>query len=320
MYRRDGQLIFTGERGYIDDLDSLPFPALHLFPPLSLYHPMPGNVKKIPYAQMMTSRGCPYQCTFCDRKVFGRLFRARSPKNVVDEIETLMKRFGVKEVKFNDDTFNVDQKRVIDICEEILTRNIKIPWTCRVDANHLSQDLLKIMRRAGCWQIGFGIENADPAILKSIKKSISPEEGRSIVRLAKKCGMNVKVSFMFGLPGETEATIRSTIDFAKTLPADIVNFHIFIPFPGTELFQTISAQGALLHRNYQHYCQLNLPKDNHLPFVPKGLTEDQIRQFSSRAYKSFYLRPAYIYSQLKQIRSLADIDRYWQAFLAIMGL
>jgi radical SAM superfamily enzyme YgiQ (UPF0313 family) len=281
---------------------------------------MPGNVKKTPYAQMMTSRGCPYQCTFCDRKVFGRIFRARSPKNVVDEIEMLMERFGVKEVKFNDDTFNVDPKRVIGICEEMLKRNIKIPWTCRVDANNLSSDLLKIMKQAGCWQIGFGIENADPAILKAIKKSISPEEGKRIVQLAKKCGMTVKVSFMLGLPGETEATIRKTIDFAKTLPADILNFHIFIPFPGTELFQTISAQGALLHKHYQHYCQLNLPKDMHLPFVAEGLTEDQIRRFSSQAHRSFYLRPAYIYRQLKQIRSFADIGRYWQAFLAVMDL
>lgn len=320
MYRRDGQLIFTGGRGYIDDLDSLPFPALHLFPPLSIYHPMPGNVRKMPYAQMMTSRGCPNQCTFCDRKVFGRTFRARSPKNVVDEIEMLMKRLGVKEVKFNDDTFNVDIKRVVDICEEILKRNINVPWTCRVDANNLSPDLLKIMKRAGCWQIGFGIENADPAILKAIKKSESLEESKRTVQLVTECGINAKISFMFGLPGETEATIRKTIAFAKTLSADIVNFHIFIPFPGTELFRTLSAQGAILHKNYQHYCQLNLPKDRHLPFVPEGLTEDQIRRFSSQAYKSFYLRPTYIYSQLKQIRNLADIDRYWQAFLAVIGL
>lgn len=320
VYKRDGGLIFTGKRAYVDDLDSLPFPALHLFPPLSIYHPMPGNVRKMPYAQMMTSRGCPYQCTFCDRKVFGQLFRARSPKNVVDEIETLVRQFGVKEVKFNDDTFNVDVKRVIDICEEILKRNIKIPWTCRVHINNLSLDLLKVMKQAGCWQIGFGIENTDPGILKDIKKIMSPEDGRKAVQMAKECGINVKVSFMFGLPGETEETMRKTAAFARTLPADIVNFHIFVPFPGTELFQTISAHGELLHKNYQHYCQLNLPKNMHLPFVPKGLTENQIRRHSSEAYKAYYLRPAYIYSQVRQIRSLSDIYRYWQAFLAIIEL
>lgn len=320
MYRQNGELIFTGKRTYIGDLDSLPFPAFHLFPPLSAYHPMPGNVRKMPYAQMMTSRGCPFQCTFCDRKVFGRLFRARSPKNVVDEIEMLMKRFGAKEVKFNDDTFNIDLERVIDICEEILKRKIKIPWTCRVHAKNLTPHLLKTMKRAGCWQIGFGIESADPNMLKEIKKSMTPEDGSKAVYLAKECSMNVKVSFMFGLPGETEETIRRTIDFAKTLPADIVNFHIFIPFPGTELFRTISAQGALLHKNYQHYCQLNLPENMRLPFVPPGLTENRIRNFSRTAHKSFYLRPSYIYSQLRQIRSLLDIYRYWQGFLAIIDL
>lgn len=320
MYRKDDELIFTGKRAYIADLDSLPFSALHLFPPLSVYHPMPGNVKRIPYVQMITSRGCPYQCTFCDRKVFGQLFRARSPRNVVDEIEILMNQFRVKEVKFNDDTFNVDPKRVMDICEEILMRNIRIPWTCRVRVNNLSRDLLKIMKRAGCWQIGFGIENVDPKILKEIKKSISPEEGRRTVQLAKECGINVKVSFMLGLPGETKETIKKTIAFAKTLPADIVNFHIFIPFPGSELFKTISESGELLHKNYEHYCQLNLPENMHLPFVTKGLTENQIRAASQRAYKSFYLRPTYIYSQLRQIKNFWDIYRYWQAFLAIIGL
>ena len=214
----------------------------------------------------------------------------------------------------------MDVKRVVNICEEMLKRNIKIPWTCRVHVNNLSFDLLKIMKRAGCWQIGFGIENANPAILKSIKKSMSLKEGKRAVQLAKECGINVKVSFMFGLPEESEETVQETIAFAKTLMADIVNFHIFIPFPGTELFRTISARGELLHRDYQHYCQLNLPENMHLPFVTKRLTENQIRRYSSQAYKSYYLRPAYLYSQLRQIRSPWDIYRYWQAFLAIIGL
>ncbi|MGE5197413.1 MAG: B12-binding domain-containing radical SAM protein [Deltaproteobacteria bacterium] len=319
-YRRDGELVFTGERSYIENLDSLPYPAFHLFPPLSVYHPMPGNVKKMPYTQIMTSRGCPYQCTFCDRKVFGQVFRSRSPKNVVGEIEMLMKRFGIREVKFNDDTFNADPERAADICEEMLKRNLRIPWTCRVHINKISRELLTTMRRAGCWQIGFGIESTDPDILEQIKRPVPPEKGREAVLLAKKCGMNVKVSFMLGLPGENEKTIQDTIDFSKTTPADIVNFHIFIPFPGTELFRNITSQGALLHRNYHQYCQLNLPKDSRLPFVAEGLTEEQIRRASSRAHKSFYLRPAYIVSQLLQIRSIFDVQRYWKGFVTIIGL
>ena len=320
MYRKNGELAYTAKRDYVDNLDSLPFPAFHLFPPLSKYHPMPGNVRGVPYVQMMTSRGCPYQCTFCDRKVFGQLFRARSPKNVVDEIEMLMQRFAIKEVKFNDDTFNVNPARVIEICEEMLKRNIKILWTCRVHVKNLSLELLKIMKRSGCWQIGFGIESADAAILEKIKKNITLDECRDAVRVAKACRMNVKVSFMLGLPGETEKTMQKTIDFAKTLPADIVNFHIFIPFPGTELFNKINNEGLLLHRNYQHYCQLNLPKYMHLPFISEGLEEEQIRKFSSRAHRSFYLRPIYIGRQLRQIRSFSDVYRYWQGFLAIVSL
>lgn len=320
IYRNGDELILTEARALIKDLDSLPFPALDLFPPLWKYHPMPGNTRKTPYVQMMTSRGCPYLCTFCDRKVFGEKYRTRSPGNVVDEIERLMNKYGVREVKFNDDTFTIDQRRVIQICDEILRRKLKIVWTCRVHVKNISRKLLKIMKRAGCWQIGFGIETGDSTMLKNINKNMTLKESRSAVTWAKEFGMNVKVSFMFGLPGETKETIQRTIDFAKTLKADIVNFHIFIPFPGTELFKRMCQAGTLLHRNYQYYCQLNLPKYMHLPYIPLGVKEEQIRQASSRAHKSFYLRPSYIYSQLIQVRSFSDVYRYWQGFLTIVNL
>lgn len=320
IYRKDSELILTKDKPLIENLDSLPFPALHLFPPLSKYHPMPGNARKTPYVQMITSRGCPYRCTFCDRRVFGERYRVRSPKNVVDEIERLIEGYGVREVKFNDDTFTIDQKRVFQICEEILKRNLKIIWACRTHAKNTSRDLLRIMKRAGCWQIGLGLETGDINMLKEINKSMTLEEGKRTITWAKEFGINVKVSFMFGLPGETKETIQRTTDFAKTLKADIVNFHIFIPFPGTELFKRICREGSLLHRNYQYYCQLNLPRHIHLPFIPQGLREEQIRQASSVAHKSFYLRPGYIYSQLIQIRSFADVYRYWQGFLTIINL
>lgn len=318
--RDNEELIRTGERAFIKDLDSLPFPALHLFPPLSKYHPMPGNVRRIPYVQMITSRGCPYQCTFCDRNVFGERYRMRSSHNVVDEVERLIGEYGVREVKFNDDTFTINQGRVIQICEEMLRRNLKIVWACRTHVRNVSKALLRIMRRAGCWQIGFGIEAGDHKILGEIKKSMTLEEGKAAIEWAKKEGINVKISFMFGLPGETKETILRTIEFAKTLKADIVNFHIFIPFPGTELFKRICQEGTLSHRNYQYYCQLNLPKYMHLPYIPQGMTEEQVRQASIMAHKAFYLRPSYIYSQLIQIRSIFDIYRYWQAFLTIINL
>ncbi len=319
-YKTEAGLVFNPERSHIKDLDTLPFPAFHLFPPLSSYHPMPGNVKRLPYAQMMTSRGCPFQCTFCDRKVFGRDFRCRSAANVIDEVEWLVQRFGVREVKFNDDTFNVDAARVEKICEGLMKKKLKLPWTCRVHADNLTRGLLKTMRRAGCWQIGFGIENADPAMLSRIKKEITPERGRNAARLAKECGMNVKVSFMLGLPGETEESMRETLRFARTLKADIVNFHIFIPFPGTELYRQLETEHSIRHHDYQDYCQLNLPLDRRLPFVAPGLNEEMIRKASSTAHRSFYLRPGYILSQLVQVRTPLDIYRYWQAFLTVLSL
>ncbi|MFC1514805.1 B12-binding domain-containing radical SAM protein [Candidatus Omnitrophota bacterium] len=320
IYHDKGRFVRTESRTFAKDLDSLPFPALHLFPPLSKYYPMPGSVRKKPYVQVMSSRGCPYRCTFCDRATFGGKYRARSPQNVVDEIEMLIARFGVKEIKFNDDTFNVDEDRVVGICEEIIKRRLEIIWTCRIHARNVSVRLLKIMKHAGCWQIGFGIESGDRELLARLNKSLTLEQALLAVAWAKEADLNVKVSFMFGLPGETQATMARTITFAKTLLADIVNFHVFIPFPGTEIFRRMDDVGRILHRDYEKYCQLNVPPGVKLPFLPQGLSEDDIRKASVRGHRSFYLRPSYLWRQLRQVRSFFDIWRYWQGLLTVAGL
>ena len=146
VLRKDGEVILTEPRGYIKDLDTLPFPARHLLPPLSAYSPTPASYRQLPLAVLMTSRGCPYQCTFCDRRVFGNLTRGHSPDRVVAEVEEVLNRYGAREIRFFDDTFTYDKKRVMEICEKFLQRGLRFPWTCLTRVSSVTKELLKKMR------------------------------------------------------------------------------------------------------------------------------------------------------------------------------
>lgn len=320
VIKKGGELQFNAPRPYIDDLDSLPFPARHLYPPLHAYKPVPASYIKKPVGLMISSRGCPYQCIFCDRKVFGNKFRAHSPKHVVDEIEEVINKYGAREIRFMDDTFTLDIKRVDAICDEIFRRNIKVPWTCLTRVNTVNLEILKKMKRAGCWQVIYGIEAGDQRMLDIIKKGVTVEQNEIGIRLAKKAGLNVRATFVFGLPGETLETIKKTVDFAKRMNLDVVNFFTVILFPGNELYTIARKQGKVLHENYDEYTSLIDTEETHLHYVPAGLTEKDLKNAIVEAYRSYYFRPAYLLRQLFSIKSPEDISRYWTAFKSLLGM
>lgn len=321
VYRlADGTLKLNPARASMSNLDSLPFPARHLYPPLSSYAPVPASYRYLPFAHMLTSRGCPYQCIFCDRKVFGNAFRARSAGNVLAEIEELISRYGVREIKFFDDTFTIDKQRVHEICAGMTRLKPRVAWTCLARVDTVSKELLVAMHRAGCWQIGLGLESGDATVLKNSKKGITLEQGRAAVRWAKEAGLNVRAFFILGFPDDTVTTMQRTIDFAKSLPIDVANFYNLTIYPGTELCSRLTQQGLLRHKDYQHYLQLSLPEGVEVSYLPPQVTAAELRRMLKRAHTEFYLRPGYILSQLLQIRSLEDIKRYLSGFRAITGL
>ena len=317
---KNGKIFFTGMREYIKDLDNIPFPARHLYPPLDMYSPVPASYIKFPLGHLMSSRGCPFRCVFCDRKVFGNAYRARSPKNVVDEIEELIRVYGAKEIKFFDDTFTIDEKRVAEICNEMEKRNIKVPWSCLTRANTSSKELFKRMKKAGCWQVAIGLESGDQRMLNIMKKGVTVEQNENAVKWAKEAGLNVRAFFVLGMPGETLESIEKTIKFAKKLPLDVVTFYALTLYPGNELFEIVKKEGKILHQDYSQYNPIIDVHKTKLAYVPEGLTEKQIRESIARAHKEFYLRPAYLIRQLLSIRSFSDIKRYWQGFKAIIGI
>jgi len=236
-------------RPLIEDLDSLPFPAWDLMPP-GKYRiaPILSSAKRFPIAPVVTSRGCPFDCTFCAGKsIWGRTHRFRAAEAVVDEIEMLMKEYGVREVFIGDDNFNLKTSHAAGVCEEILNRRLKIHWACpnglRVDS--LTPELLGLMKRAGCHLVGLGIESASQEILDRAKKALDLSKVRSVCDDIKRAGITAVGFFVLGLPGETKESIMETIEFAKSLPLKRAWFNILAPYPGSELFDIYVARENL---------------------------------------------------------------------------
>lgn len=314
VFQENGRLIETPSRPF-NDLDSLPFPARHLLP-MKSYHPTVANYRRLPCHTMITSRGCPFNCTYCSNSIFGRRYRASGPENVVKEMEHLISEHGAKEILFWDDVFTLNRRRTQRICELILERGLNIPWTCESRVDCVTEDLLTQMRKAGCWQIGYGVESGDQAVLDTIKKGITLEQVEKAFKWTKEAGINARAYLMIGLPGETKEQVLKTIDFTKRLSADIAQFCIATPYPGTELFEIAKNDGTLKTVDWSRY--LLIPDEP--VYVTKDLSVEDLQFLLKKAYKEFYLRPSYILKRLLKTRSFSDIRRYKEAFLALISL
>jgi len=231
---------------------------------------------------------------------------------VVDEIQMLQERYGIREISFYDDTFTVHKNNVMKFCDLIAGRGIDITWSCFARTDCVSPPLLARMRSAGCHQILFGIESADPQILENIGKPIELDQARRAVRMVKDAGIMVRAAFMFGNPGETVASMRRSIDFAKELNPDIVVFNITTPYPGTRMFDWAKEHGYLRPVNWGDYDLANAIVD--LPTV----SVEQINEMYRRAYREFYLRPRYLLRRLMQMTSPKEIGMNLQALRSVV--
>ena len=315
-YRQGGQVFLTPPRERIKDLDSLPHPARHLLPPLSAYRPTPASYRQLPLAVMMTSRGCPYGCTFCDRGVFGNLVRAHSPERILDEIEELLGRYGAREIRFFDDTFTINRKRVEQVCHMIIERRLRFPWTCLTRVNTVDRDLLRLMKEAGCWQVLYGLESGDPRMLKILNKGSSVEQNAQAVQWAFEAGLGVRGDFIIGTPGETMESLENTLAFTKRVKLDYAHFNKFVPYPGTELYERLLAEG------YRFDTKHLPPIVDHaaILYVPDGLTREQLKEFLDRAHREFYLRPTHIVRRLSRTGSWDELVGQAKGALAVLRL
>lgn len=234
---RKGRKIILNERyPLIQNLDKLPLPLREQLPMKKYIDPF---CKHSPNAQMISSRGCPNQCIYCLEPwvFYGRPnYRMRSPKKIVEEMILLQKEYGAKEIYFDDSSFSVSQIQVKNICKEIKRRKLKIFWSCMADSK-MERKTLKAMKDAGCVAVKFGVESANPQILKNINKRFSNDDARHVVKLCRELGIETHATYMFGLPGETLETIKETMNFAFSLGTDTAQFSVATPYPGTKFYE-----------------------------------------------------------------------------------
>ncbi len=313
--KKNGEVVQTPHHGFIQNLDEIPFPARHLTPYKKYYSLI---AKRAPVTTMITSRGCPYRCTFCMRPHLGKLFRAHSPQYVVEELKACL-QMGIKEFMIYDDTFTIDKKRVEGICDLILKEGLEkeIGWDVRARVNTVDEALLKKMRQAGCERIHFGIESGDPAILKVLQKDITVDQTRNAFRWAKEAGISTLGYFMIGNPTETAEQIQRSIDFALELEPDYVHFSVTTPFPATPLYEYGLKKGVFKMDFWKEFAQN--PQPGFMPQLwEEVLTRDQLLHYLRKAYKSFYVRPKYILARLKDTGSLLQLWRRFKAGLKLI--
>lgn len=305
----DGRIEHNPDRPAIHDLSALPFPAYHKLR-MNRYtnlQPTLDQVEGLSLA-IMTSRGCPYRCSYC-AQIMDRRWRMRSAEDVVREWQWLVEEQGAGEIGVLDDSFNINRQRVLDICDLLIEKKLThVPWIMinGIRANLADEETLGRMKQAGCIRTAFGVESGNQAILDSvIKKHLTLDQIRQAFRAAKNVGMETIGFFIIGMPGETEETMEDTIRFACELDPVVANFSIATPFPGTEMYHTVQEKGRLLVDDYDDYVFF----EGKARFEMEGLTAELVERKWKEAYRRFYLRPRRIMNILTRKKTWLDLPR-----------
>ena len=308
IYKDKGQ-IKLNPMALIDNLDNLPLPARHLYPPMNRYRPSILAYKRLPATGIITSRGCAYNCIFCHSGKGHFKLRFHSADYVLEEIKYLKKNFGINELVFFDDSFLINKERALKICEGIIKEGIDISWSCNARVNNLNKNLLKTLKKAGCWLIQIGVESGNQDILDTIKKGITLEQVEKACRLAYDVGLEVKTYFILGHPKETLSTLNETIKFMNKLPTHYASINFMTPLPGTELWDVAEKYGTIDKEKLE---RINYLSDSPA-FIPFGLTEEILIDKFREAYLKFYLNPKTILRYIKTLRGFEDFKRIFLA-------
>jgi radical SAM superfamily enzyme YgiQ (UPF0313 family) len=307
--RSNGSIVVNEYTQIIANLDDLPMPAWHLFPSreqsdLSIYWDNMCQIK--PCAQLHASRGCPFHCNFCLwNQVMYRegKYRVFSAERIVDEIEFLQKNYQVRSVYFDDDTFTVTKKHVFSIGAEMERRGVRIKWSCMGDAMAVSGEMLQRMAEIGCIGMKFGVESGDPEVLKGIGKPLDLEKARKVARLCAKLGIKSHATFTFGLLRETRESLQKTLEFAKSLDVDTIQFSITTPFPGTRYYEELNTRGLLRSTDWRDYDGLG-----QCVVQFENLSYEEVQEFCQR-FAGRWLRHKAIQPRwaLRQMRYLGRV-------------
>lgn len=309
-YIEAGKIVLSQPAPIPAILDVFGHPA-EVIPPeyVKLYREKILAYKELPMFSVISNRGCPFQCTFCSTpfkfdSLYKKEIKYHSVEWITRELIILKKRFGIREVIFVDDTFNLTKRRVADLCDAMIKENIGMKWACNIKAHIADAEMMQKMKKAGCWSIMMGAESGSNEVLKFIKKGVTAEQMLRVGELADSAGIASRVSFMLGMPTDTKETIEKTINFAKKPCFHFPYFQLYVPLPGTEMFEQLKGYGDVINSN------LKKRSASSVNYIPHGLTQEYLLQAFKRSHKEAYLSFGKILSHLKFIRSFNDIRRY----------
>lgn len=302
----------------IQDLDELPFLSYNmLLIDRYRFHAPHGKKKRV--MAMMTSRGCPFDCIYCSKPVFGKKYRAQSAKRIVDEIEFLITQYDIQEIVFYDDSFTLNKKRILQLCSEIHERGITIDWSCETRVDLIDDELLSAMKTAGCFLIAYGIESGNQVILDNLRKKITLRQIEDAVRKTQSAGIMIVGYFMLGSPGETPATIEETIRFSHILNLDFAQFSLLTPFPGTEIYSKYHTN-SLKETVWEDFIYANLTTKTMPILENDSLSREDLQNWNRRAYREFYFNVSYLLKRVLKIRSVGDLMINIKGLFLVFGM
>ena len=302
-YRDGDNIIDNGDGEMAKDLDRIPFPDRDLIP---WHWYLEAWYSRQPFMNMMTARGCPYQCAFClwPQSMYGHKQRFRSIDNVISELRFLVDTYGLKEVNIDDGTFTTNKKRVIEFCQRLRQEGIKLVWTCNGRVDNIDDEMLSEMKKSGCKMIRLGVESGSQEVLDKIKKGLTLEQIEEGVRLVKKHGIQALGGFMFGFPYDTRESVEQTIRFAKRLSPDQVQFSISMCYPGTSLYEYAKDNDLLLAKSFKEFDMTYGPVVKTV-----DMEREELEHILSRAYREFYFRPGFIFQTILHLKDVNEIKR-----------
>lgn len=316
-YRLNGQVCVNKSRSFETNLDLIPNPARHLLP-MDKYSLTASRTKGSGSCPtIIVARGCPFNCQYCSHQ-FGRTFRHRSAESIIEELKEIKTNYDVDQVNFEADTLTINKAFIMNLCEKIIQEGIDIRWTCESRIDTVDEEMLKIMKKAGCWQISYGVESGSQRLLDLIQKGATKEKIRESFLLTKKTGITIRAFYMLGLPTETEKESMETIKFAKELDTLWAQFTVTIPYPGTPMFNQLDAEGKIRHYDWTDYNTWGGWAGKKLPYVPEGRTEEEIKSLQKKAIRHFYMRPKVFLRFVMSISSPSDILKYASGFMVLL--
>lgn len=313
---KNGRIILNKTRELIGDINILPPPAYHLLD-MSKYIPHPTQYKVLPSYPVIAQRGCPFNCAFCSAHiVHGRKVRFKSVNNLIKEIEFLRSRYGAKGIHLQDSTFTINRSYVVEFCQELIKRKIKIVWDINTRVDCVDDKLLFLMKKAGLWMINFGLESGNQVSLDLLNKKITLLQIGRVIEMTRKHGIITFSTWILGLPGENEKMVRRTISFAKEIGTELILFFLPVPYPGAELVDICRDDGGFREKaRWNDYSSVDF--DNPV-YVNPLLGKEKMQQLLRYAYLSYYLSPKILWRNLRAIKSLPDLERYWRGFRAFL--